>query len=316
MEESKEIESRTAIRFKRFRFVQEKSEDSGLKADRNGFILSGSVPASQRPQRLSDKDRRRLNDLLWPILKLYPEPAWPEPWSLYLLPLPAQQARSVKPLLNFIGTLIETMPDSKSLNHYTFIDQQCLYPNLVTVFALRAAAFMAIIGVGVRPEFGPPRFPSQKDVEGLDQKRVVAILQEKQQKMSAQDLFPDMPAAVYWIKQNQPMARELLFGEGGWSFIMSPLGEKPFFETTKALLLEGSEDEAMSAMPSVIPLFGLNSFLHETPRKLHKWFELIDLYLGECPQENGLVIASRSSLDDLIIKLVQQLELQEERNLW
>ena len=308
MEESNRIRSGPIIRLQRLRFKRQEAEDAEV---RNGS--APVLPPARPPRRLTDEERYRLNERLWPIIKCYPNPPWPEPWSVYLLPMRFRQSRPQPSLLAFINHLIESAGAGRTLQSYTFFEQYCLYPNLVSVFTLQAASFMSMLGVGVRPEQGPPRFPTQRQIEGVDQERAQAVTEEKKQGMTMQDFFPDMPAGVYRIKQNQARARELLLGEGGWSLILSPLEEQPFLERSKALLLEGVRDDALRSIPLLVPLLGINSFMDETLDRLQRWFGVIELYLGECPQEGGLVIASRTSLDELLIKAVQQFGLPDQR---
>jgi hypothetical protein len=309
MQQSDGIISAPNIQLKRFRFVQH-VEDSIAQDQATKLIHSSqSYPVEQR---LSTWDRRRLNELLWPIVKYYPDPPWPEPWSLYVFPMSFRRERPSKELLDFLAALIDSASAGKSVHSYTFFEQQRLYPNLIEVFTPRAMSFMSILGIGVRPEHGPPRLPGQRDMEGLNQEKVKTIAEKKGQEMTLQNFFPDLPTGAYWIKQNHTLARELLTGEGGWSFILSPIGETTFFEKTKAILLEGSRDEALKLMPLIIPLLGMSSFHRESIGKLYQWFEALDLYLGESLQDRGLVIASRTCLDDLLIRFVRQFKLERE----
>jgi hypothetical protein len=304
MEVSEEIKSGPVIRWKKLRFVQSPVEVSGDVAADADTIRSVSVPAYSRT--LSEDDYRRLDELLWPIIKCYPRPAWPEPWSIYLFPMSFRRSRPSKGLFDFLDALIDAASGGKSLKQYTFFEQSCLYPNLISDFIHRATSFMPLPGVGVRPEHGPPRFPTKGDVDGLDQKSVIALMDKKKQNTTPQDLFPDLPLAVYWIKQNQSQARELLMGEGGWGFILSSLEEQPFFEVMKSSLLAGADSEAMKSVPIVVPLLSVNSFLNESTRTLRQWFDAMELYLCECSQAGGLVMAAPISLDNVLVELVER----------
>jgi hypothetical protein len=252
---------------------------------------------------------------LRPVTKLSPEPPWPEPWSLYLLPMHFRQSRGNKNLLTFLDLLIDSVAAGQSLHSYTFFEQYYIHPNLTTSFTLRAPAFMPVPGIGVWPEQGPPRLPTPENIEALDQKRVLAITGEKKQGITLQDFFPDLPTWVYWIKQNHAMARQELVGEGGWSFALSPLDEQAFFKTTKALMFKGGVDEALQAMPVVAPLLGSSFFMGSSQETLRPWFETFVLYLGESPQEGCMVIASQTCLDELLVKFVKQSGLQEWRTM-
>jgi hypothetical protein len=309
MQQSDAIKSPPNIQFKRFRFLQQ-AADSIMRDQETESIYSPQFFPIE--QRLSARDRQRLNEQLEPIVKYYPNPPWPAPWSLYKLPMSFQQSRSPKGLQDFLAALIDSASAEKSVYSYTFFEQQCLNPNLIQIFTLRALAFMAVLGIGVRPEKGPPRLPEQKDLVGMNQETIKTITEKKGQELTLQDFFPDMPVGTYWIKQNQTMARQLLTGEGGWGFALSPLAETTFFEKTKAILLEGSRDEALKSMPLVLPLLRLDSFIHASVDKLYRWFEIFDLYLGESLQESGLVIASRTPIDDLLIRFVRQFDLVRE----
>ncbi|HKX30871.1 MAG TPA: hypothetical protein VJ302_24490 [Blastocatellia bacterium] len=302
MEQPKNDQRRPAIRFKRF-FLRPQPADQAASAP---------APQSAAPPRrkLSDAEERKLRERLWPILRCDPVPERSESWSFYYTDVRFRQPGANKKLLVLIDLLINSVASQRTLHPYTVFDQSYVYPNLVKVFASRSAAFMAMPAIGVNPEHGPPRFPTKEDMEALDQQQLAAITDEKKEGTTLQDFFSDLPAGAYWIKQNHALARELLFGEGGWGFILSPLEETPFLEKTKALLLEGVEDEALKSMPFVMPFLRMDYFLNEIPRRLHRWFEILDLYLGESPKDGGLVIASRACLDELLVELVDQSELK------
>src|SRR5262245_2346573 len=129
MEESEEIKSGPVIRWKKLSFVQSPVEVSGDVVADADTIRSVSVPAYSRT--LSEDDYRRLDELLWPIIKCYPRPAWPEPWSIYLFPMSFRRSRPSKGLFDFLDALIAAASGGKSLKQYTFFEQSCLYPNLI-----------------------------------------------------------------------------------------------------------------------------------------------------------------------------------------
>jgi hypothetical protein len=304
MEEAEEIKSGPVIRWKKLRFAQSLVKVPGDVVTDAETVRSVSVPASART--LSEDDYRRLDELLYPIIKCYPRPAWPEPWSIYLYPMSFQRSRPSNGLFDFLDALIGATSGGKPLKQYTFFEQSCLYPNLISDFINQATSFMPFPGVGVRPELGPPRFPTKGDVDSLDQKSLIALMDKKKQNTSMQDLFPGIPPAVYWIKQNHSQARELLMGEGGWGFILSSLEEQPFFQVMKSSLLAGVDSEAMKSIPIVVPLLSVNSFLNESTRTLRQWFDAMKLYLCECSQAGGLVIAAPISLDNVLVELVER----------
>jgi hypothetical protein len=304
MEESKEIESGPVIRRKKLRFVQMQVEVPGDVVTEANTISAVLYPVTSRT--LCEDDYRRLDELLWPIIKCYPRPAWPEPWSVYVFPMNFRRSRPSKGLFDFLDALIDAACGGKSLQRYTFFEQPYLYPNLISDFVNQAASFMPLPGIGVRLDHGPPRFPTKEDVDGLDQKSVIAVMDKRKQNTTMQDLFPGIPPAVYWIKQNQSRARELLMGEGGWGFILSSLEEKAFFDVMKSCLLAGIEDEVMKSIPIVIPLLSVNSFLNQTTRILRQWFAAMKLYMCECQQSGGLVIAAPLCLDNVLVELVEQ----------
>src|SRR5262245_43337407 len=304
MEKSAEIESGPIIRRRKLIFLQWQVNVSGDLVGETDPIESVSVPAISRT--LCEDDYRRLDELLWPIVKCYPRPAWPEPWSIYVYPMSFRRSRPSNGLFDFLDALIDAASGGKSLQRYTFFEQPYLYPNLISDFVREATSFMPLPGIGVRPEHGPPRFPTKDDMDGLDQKKLIALMDKRKENTSMEDFFPGIPPAVYWIKQNQSRARELLSGEGGWGFILSSLDEQPFFDVMRSSLLAGVDDDAMKSIPIVVPLLSVNSFLKETPRTLRQWFNALKLYLCECPQTGGLVIAAPVSLDNVLVELVER----------
>jgi hypothetical protein len=272
---------------------------------------SGTIPASQERRRVSPiADRQRLDDLLAPVHKHYPSDLWDESWSLYWMPMSFRQGPPDPRTVELLDLLIAAARRQEEQHEYTFLEQSAIHPHLIQSFILHAAQYLAIPMIGIRPEAGIARFPTAEVVSKLDPKAMSEIAQQKNVEARLQDFFPDAPVPAYWIRESHKEARKELFGQGGWSFILSNLVEDTFFESVREVLLKDVEDEGVKSFPFVAPLFSTQSFIRASRSNLEAWFDLFPLYLAENIDDKGLIIACKHSLDDVLVEGVKQCSLR------
>jgi len=252
-----------------------------------------------------------IDDLLRPVLKHRAPDDWDGSWSLYWLPMGFRQSAPDTAVVAFLAALIEVVQSTGELKEYTFLEQSAIYPQLTQPFTLHALQYMAIPIIGIRPEQDMPRFPATADIQKMDAKSLGGLAVQKNETMRMEDLFPSAPIPLYWIQESHPLARKELFGQGGWSFILSSHDQEPFFDAWKTILARDTSDEAVKAIPFIAPLLSIKSFTQATRFNLETWFKSFTLYLAENAGEKGLTIASSFSLDEVLIDCVQRSGLRD-----
>ena len=270
-------------------------------------------PGSQERNRLSPRiDRRILDEQLEPVHKHYPSDSWDESWSLYWLPAGFRSWPPDPRIVEFLNLLVAAQSPGER-HAYTFLEQSAIHPHLTQPLIVHAAEYIAVPMIAIRPEAGKPQFPTTEAVKTFDAKSMSDIAQQKNMEVRLQDLFPDAPVPVYWIREGHAEARKELSGQGGWSFILSDLAEDEFFENAKEILLKDVEDEGIKSFPLIAPLLSTQSFIRAPRPSVEAWFRLCPLYLAENIDEKGLTIASHNSLDDVLIDCVQRCGLRHKK---
>ncbi|HYZ87617.1 MAG TPA: hypothetical protein VE621_24590, partial [Bryobacteraceae bacterium] len=256
------------------------------------------------PATVEGEPRRRLSAIgshvpasqLRPVVKHVPSTRWPEPWSLYWLAFTEMSNPDSRVSLRFIDATIEAVSSFGKLTAYTFFEHSFIHPHLTEFYVLKAPLLFPVPTLGIRPHRGEPRIPRYEDAKKLDPAATMRIVDQKKDLFRLDDLFPQMPVPIAWIKMNHQLARQHMLGFGGWSFALSTLDDQQFFRATKDLLTTEQSDEAIRATPFLVPLLNSDCFLRcpETTRR--RYFELFDLYLAEDRQYGGLLIASKHCL--------------------
>jgi len=271
------------------------------------------VPRRDRDRLSPLPDRHKLDERLNPVVRHYPSQTWDESWSLYWLPLNFGQKLPDKRIVAFLNGLIGAVKQTGKFQEFTFLEFSAIHPHLTEPFALHALQYVAIPTIGIRPEHGIPRLPSQEAVGKLDAKAMGEMVVRKNMSIRLQDCFPDAPVPVYWIRASQEEARSELFGQGGWSFILSEREEDSFFEAVKEAFFKNVEDPGIKAFPVAAPLLSSQSFLGASRADLEAWFSFFTLYLAESIADGGLIIGSSVCLDEILVECVKESGLQEKR---
>jgi hypothetical protein len=133
MEKSKEVGHGSIIRFKRLLFATHGTGEVSAETPQVKTDVAAHATTPLRRRRLVAMDASTLYERLRPVTKLSPEPPWPEPWSLYLLPMHFRQSRGNKNLLTFLDLLIDSVAAGQSLHSYTFFEQYYIHLNLTTI---------------------------------------------------------------------------------------------------------------------------------------------------------------------------------------
>lgn len=102
----------------------------------------------------------------------------------------------------------------------------------------------------------------------------------------------------------QPLLQEFDVEE---MFASLPVFFQPIFRTSKQVFGRGLEDHPQfKGLLYIIPLLDSRSVFAQDAAAIEEWFRVFDVYLCECPQDKGLLLASRhKSIDTYIASVLE-----------
>lgn len=81
-----------------------------------------------------------------------------------------------------------------------------------------------------------------------------------------------------------------------------------FLARSKKLFGAGLEDEAVFAgIPFILPWLESADFFRQSDEECGKWFELFDVYLSESPNDMGVLLASKTDLDQDLLDILRHM---------
>ncbi len=213
--------------------------------------------------------------------------------AVYLLPigrfpLPMSESSVVN---NVIHSLIDWYQSADSqLSLEVIIRQSCLYTGLLDKFVDNAPRWMPQQGLAVIPHKPPPHLPTKDEIEGVDPRLINQYGVEG---------AAELPEFVFQIT-DEAAKREcckVMSGHGALSVMLTKLRGKDLRNKWRGLFGAKVTDRHFRSMPLFVPLFGIQSFRDVAESELLSWFESFELYIGESKEDQGIVIASRKSLN-------------------
>jgi len=263
----------------------------------------------------------RVDEALRPFVKHWPGKAWDEDWSLYWLPMgfSNKKGSDTDPRFRLIfDRLIALVMKDGGKRQYTFFDTQLVHPHLTEHFVLKAIDYLPLGVAGYVPGSEPTRFPRYDDVKNVDAKLAYDKMMEKKEDFRMHDVFPHAPKMLHFIMADQEMARQNLMGRGGFTYFISKLPPADFTNLTKQMMAEFTKDPLMLEIPMVVPLFNSASFTAGSAAHMKRWYPMLDLYVGESPDDKGIIIASNRCLDEQLAEYAESAGMRpsRRRSLW
>lgn len=198
----------------------------------------------------------------------------------------------------------------------------------------RFAEFHPLLGLSRRPGAPLPKFPSAAEMK---QDRALYFSGEKM--LDVKQIMGDY---CYWfLNKADHKQREAFLGQGGLTMIFlkpdpktavppllhfSPYVRRTnpafqmldvdgflagvfslsdgFLPKSKKLFGGGLEEEPeFAGIQFILPLLESADFFQQPAEEAGKWFELFDVYLNESPADMGLVLASKTDLDQDLLDI-------------
>jgi hypothetical protein len=200
-------------------------------------------------------------------------------------PVPEKELSVVR---GFLAQLIASISTRDSLSSEVFIQfDQLNVGGAAQLLAAHGRQWMPETGLGVWPDREPPRIWSIQDFMDLGPK-------EKPRPLMYQ-VF-----RVGGEPKNRIDARDIMLGRGTIIEVMTHCTSRELVEKTSATLLPHISDPSYSCFPYYVPLLGRKSVENAGLELLDRWFAGFSVYIRECFEETGLLIASREPLQGIL----------------
>jgi hypothetical protein len=246
-------------------------------------------------------------------------------------PVPTEQRQWLTVFLDRFG---ERMEERAGLRTELFLQMKSLGPEeLRNTFVKKASDFCPVIGVSMRPGSKLPPMPTMDDIDQYKDGR----------KFNFGDYVGDY---CYWFMDKAaPRQRETFLGFGGLTSLFIKPSAKPnsgpsipkgfykhptakifdldrilkrgqsiqddFLPKSKALFGVGLEEHPQyRGLLFIIPLLRSTDFFTQPAEENEKWFQLFDVYVNESPEDKGILLASKISLDEHLVDLLAQMKTE------
>jgi hypothetical protein len=287
--------------------------------------LHSDIPVAKR-KRLGPIDRTGLSP-------------WRRAWSLthcflYWMPVSAfpLQPSERAWLMAFLDRLIALLSTHFGLRPEIFL-QSKMDDVLRTPFLKTAKQFTPTLGWVRRPGTKPRPMPTKEEVQA-------AIKSKK--RIDVSELTP--PTCYWFLKKAEKAQRENFLGYGGLSIhflkpdpkttppaLQFPDAMREYFEQLPFAALEellsaafstkdgflskskelfgvGLEEQmGFEAIPYILPQLRSEDFFSQPKEECEKWFQLFDVYVIESPVDRGILLASKTDLEDQLSELLIQM---------
>ncbi len=67
------------------------------------------------------------------------------------------------------------------------------------------------------------------------------------------------------------------------------------------------EDPQHQGIPFILPLLQSGDFFRQGEQESAKWFQLFDLHVRESPEDTGVLLASKTELDNVLLELLEKM---------
>lgn len=213
----------------------------------------------------------------------------PAGWDAWLLPVSAfpMPEDELEPVKRFCESVSVALMNQRSLNLETLIQMEKLHlGDGADRLADNGREWIPAIGLGVWPDRDPPTLWTREEFEALDVNEMPRTLMYQ----------------VFRVTTEQPArhaARDRMIGLGTVLEIFTRDDSEKFLERAREFLLPPIKEKSFNCFPFYASLLEAKSFSNASPEQLNDWFCGADAYLRESPEDEGILIAARDSLDEL-----------------
>ena len=268
---------------------------------------------------------------------------WQRAWQLsacqlywmpvHSFPVPFRQR---KWLLRFWQEFSNTIAAKCETKAELFLQMKAIQPALRDPFLRNTREFSPIFGLSRRPGSPLPALPDEQYIQEL---------QKGQRAYNHKELQPDY--CYWFLYKEEERQRDAFFGQGGltalyikpapepkaqkveipkriqndekYSGILAQIDlqrlndgmaslQSPFLKKSKEVFGKGLENELQyPGLLFIVPLLDSAAFFEASTEDLDQWFSLFDFYLGESQKDQGILLASKSDIENDLIALLERL---------
>ena len=226
------------------------------------------------------------------------------PWEAFLLPIsvfpiPEGELDLVR---RFLGRFTAALSEEWSLSSEVFLQlEQIPERESRTRFAENGRNWMPEVGLGVWPDRDPPAIWTEAEFMGGEPgKRLRPLMYQ---------VFRITTSA----KQRES-ARNVMLPFGPVIEVMLSGSSDAFFAKTAAALLPPIKDPSYTCFPFYLPLLEGKTLVGARSEQLDTWFASATIYIRESFEDQGILIASKNSLEPIFRKLHGEYEPALERS--
>jgi hypothetical protein len=66
-------------------------------------------------------------------------------------------------------------------------------------------------------------------------------------------------------------------------------------------------DERLQKARFVVPLLKSRDFFERPTEDCERWFQLFEVYLTESPEDQGILLASRNEMEEMLVSVVERM---------
>ncbi|HEX3436268.1 MAG TPA: hypothetical protein VHT24_05825 [Pseudacidobacterium sp.] len=286
---------------------------------------------------LEPEKKERLEPIATPSLYPIQRSRKIETCGLYWVPVYSNPLhwRERQWLMAFFDELHTFLAEQHKLRQEAFLQMKLVAPLGVPkdLFHRHQMELMPRMGLSRKPGAQLPRIPTEEELE--------PILQGKK-KFEFNDYVGDY--CMWFLTRKERWRRELFLGFGGYTMLYllpdletvpppipnyPAIRENPVFsifdvdalwETTfllsdrfckrsKEVFGRGLEDDlSFPGISFIIPRMNSKDFHDTQPAVIEEWFTVFDVFIQESPEDKGILIASKFSIDEALSDILRKLQ--------
>ena len=255
--------------------------------------------------------------LYWLPVKNFPLPGGQRTWAL-----------------EFLNRWDELVKSQYNLFPEQFLALQAIHPQLLEAFGASSREFKPLQGKAWRPGVAPPSITEQ-DVKALQEGDKLFDFKEYSHDQcywflnkaagKQRDLFFGHAGMLVLYMEPEPRMQLPPFPVSAQQLRASPVFGVLFkdfdieqvraeaFALQSSFLSRSKELFQASVAPEasvkealfVVPSFASADFFSKPPEEIRRWLNLFPMYLTESRPDNGILLASKHNLEDLLISIIE-----------
>ena len=240
-------------------------------------------------------------------------------------------------LMEFLDRWGEAMRRQCELRIEQFLSLRAISPLLTTAFTRSSQEFKPIPGMGWRAVARPAKQLTAEEVEALQQGTKKFKFSEyvddqcywflnKAERKQREQFFGHGGMTTLYMKPDSktqapplPISTSKLRASPVYGAVFAKLDldgmlggawalQDSFLPKSRKLFAEiNPADEQLQKARFVVPLLKTRDFFERPAEDCERWFELFDAYLTESPEDQGILLASKNDIDEILVSVVERM---------